>query len=56
MYFWGRLNPKFGNICRCVIHTLLFALPTTIMCIQVKCINWEKKMKLTVAVNNKAVC
>ena len=56
MYVGGRLSPKFKNIFRCVIHTLLFALPTTIMCIQVKCINWEKKMKLTVAVNNNAVC
>ena len=56
MYFWGRLNPKFENIFRCVIHTLLFALPTTILCIQVKCINWEKKMKLTAAMNNNAVC
>ena len=56
MYVEGTLSPKFKNIFRCVIHTLRFALPTTIMCIQVKCIHREKKMKLTVAVNNNAVC
>ena len=53
MYVGGRLSPKFKNIFRYVIHTLRFAHPTTI---QVKCINWKKKMKLTVAVNNNAVC
>ena len=56
MYAGGRLSPKFENIFRRVIHILLFALPTTILCIQVKCINWEKKMKLTAAMNNNAVC
>ena len=56
MYVGGRLNPKFENIFRCVIHTLRFALPTAISCIQVKRIHWEKNMKLTVAVNNNAVC
>ena len=56
MYVWGRLSPTFENIFRCVIRTLRFAFRTTILCIQVKCIHWEKKMKLTVAVNNNAVC